>query len=59
MNSDEAEYLTVKEFADKVRMSTHAIYRMLYQNKLPHIRVGEGRGSFRIPVKIAIDALLK
>lgn len=41
--------LTVRECAQMLRVSPGCVYQLVSQNKLPHLRVGCGRGTIRIP----------
>lgn len=39
--------LTVREVADLLRLSEPCVYTMVAGRRLPHLRVGNGRGSIR------------
>ena len=52
-----SEALTVAEVAALLRVSTSVIYDLCAAGKLPHFRVGLGRGTIRIEKK-ALDSLL-
>jgi excisionase family DNA binding protein len=39
---------TIKEVAEILRVSRATLYALCAQGKLPHIRVGTGRGAIRI-----------
>lgn len=44
------EFLTVQEFADKVRMCRHTIFKSIKAGKIYAMRVGVGKKSpYRIP----------
>ena len=40
--------LTVKEVADLLKLSLGAVYALCKAGKLPHHRLGQGRGAIRI-----------
>lgn len=42
--------LSVSEAAHQLRCSTHTIYRLCENGKLPHYRIGDGRGVIRIRI---------
>ena len=43
------EYLTVKEFARKMRLHSNTIYRAIRKGKLNAVRIGSGKkATFRI-----------
>jgi excisionase family DNA binding protein len=39
---------TVRQTADQLQVSTATIYGLCAQKRLPHIRIGTGRGTIRI-----------
>lgn len=39
---------TVKECAEILRVSPATVYQLCARRKLPHVRVGAGRGTIRI-----------
>ena len=53
------EMLTIKECAQAVAgLSEHTIRQLVLQNKLPHIRTGQGkRGKILIPKSALLDYL--
>jgi excisionase family DNA binding protein len=42
------DLLTVKEAAERLRLSQGAVYMLCENRKLPHLRLGVGRGVIRI-----------
>lgn len=44
----EPRFLTVQEAADLVRLSPQTVYRLIAENKIPSIRIGE---NIRIPIR--------
>jgi excisionase family DNA binding protein len=42
--------LSVSEAAQQLRCSTHTIYRLCENGKLPNYRIGDGRGVIRIRI---------
>lgn len=42
------QLLTVKQAAERLAVSSDAIYEMCECGKLPHQRIGKGRGTIRI-----------
>jgi excisionase family DNA binding protein len=49
--------LTVRECAQMLRVSPGCVYQLVSQNKLPHLRVGCGRGRIRIPEEALAEFL--
>ncbi len=43
--------LTVKEYATLFGVSAATVYAMCASGKLPHVRLGVGRGTIRIPLR--------
>lgn len=43
-------YLSVREYAAFFGVSIATVYGMCTQGLLPHVRLGVGRGTIRIPV---------
>ncbi|MEX0703464.1 MAG: helix-turn-helix domain-containing protein [Planctomycetales bacterium] len=41
-------YLTVREVADRLSISPSCVYQLIESGKLPHYRIGIGRGVIRI-----------
>src|SRR4051812_19722986 len=39
---------TVRQVAERLRVSTATVYQLCADQKLPHFRVGAGRGTIRI-----------
>ncbi len=46
--SDPLECLTVAEVADKLRLSEDAVYGLLARGDLRGVRIGNGRGLWRV-----------
>lgn len=44
----EPRFLTVQEAADLVRLSPQTVYRLIGENKIPSIRIGD---NIRIPIR--------
>lgn len=40
---------TVKEIADRLRVSQQTVRNLVASGKLPSVRIGNGRGTIRIP----------
>ena len=40
--------LTVKETAERLKLSVGCVYQLLAERRLPHLRIGCGRGAIRI-----------
>ena len=59
-SNDSVEMLTIKECAQQVSgLSEHTVRQLVLQNKLPHIRTGQGkRGKILVP-KLALLEYLK
>ncbi|HLS03600.1 MAG TPA: helix-turn-helix domain-containing protein [Actinomycetales bacterium] len=49
-----AQFLTVAEVADTLRVSRMTVYRLIHSGEVPSMRVGH---TFRVP-KTAVDAML-
>ena len=47
--------LTVKEAAKRLAVSTDTIYELCESGKLPHQRIGKGRGTIRIRPADLVD----
>ena len=60
-NNDQVEMLTIKECAQQISgLSEHTIRQLVLQNKLPHIRTGQGkRGKILIPKSALLEYLRK
>ncbi|MBD5383410.1 MAG: helix-turn-helix domain-containing protein [Ruminococcaceae bacterium] len=58
-NNDQVEMLTIKECAQQINgLSEHTIRQLVLQNKLPHIRTGQGkRGKILIPKSALLEYL--
>ncbi|MCC7423964.1 MAG: helix-turn-helix domain-containing protein [Planctomycetaceae bacterium] len=41
-------YLTVREVAKRLQVSASCVYQLIDMGKLPHFRIGVGRGVIRI-----------
>jgi len=50
-----AQFLTVAEVAETLRLSRMTVYRLIHSGELPAMRVGR---SFRVP-QSAVDALVE
>ena len=50
--------LTVRESASRLGCSEALVYLLCSQRKLPHVRLGTGRGTIRIPEE-ELEAFLK
>lgn len=57
--NEHVEMLTIKECAQQVSgLSEHTIRQLVLQNKLPHIRTGQGkRGKILIPKSALLEYL--
>ena len=57
--NEQVEMLTIKECAQQIcGLSEHTIRQLVIQNKLPHIRTGQGRrGKILIPKSALLDYL--
>ncbi|MCM1166153.1 MAG: helix-turn-helix domain-containing protein [Ruminococcus sp.] len=58
-NDRQIEMLTIKECAQQVSgLSEHTVRQLVLQNKLPHIRTGQGkRGKILIPKSALLEYL--
>lgn len=58
-NNDQVEMLTIKECARQISgLSEHTIRQLVLQNKLPHIRTGQGkRGKILVPKSALLEYL--
>ena len=58
-NNDQVEMLTIKECAQQISgLSEHTIRQLVLQNKLPHIRTGQGqRGKILVPKSALLEYL--
>ena len=58
-SNETIEMLTIKECAQQIsELSEHTIRQLVLQNKLPHIRTGQGkRGKILIPKSALLDYL--
>ena len=41
-------FLTVREVADRLKVSPGCVYALVTRTELPHLRIGLGRGTIRI-----------
>lgn len=59
LNNDQVEMLTIKECAQQISgLSEHTVRQLVLQNKLPHIRTGQGkRGKILVPKSALVDYL--
>ena len=57
--NEQMEMLTIKECAQQISgFSEHTIRQLVLQNKLPHIRTGQGkRGKILVPKSALLDYL--
>ena len=57
--NEQMEMLTIKECAQQISgLSEHTIRQLVLQNKLPHIRTGQGkRGKILIPKSALLEYL--
>lgn len=57
--NEQVEMLTIKECAQQISgLSEHTIRQLVLQNKLPHIRTGQGkRGKILVPRSALLDYL--
>ena len=57
--NEQMEMLTIKECAQQISgLSEHTIRQLVLQNKLPHIRTGQGkRGKILVPKSALLDYL--
>ena len=46
-------HVRVREYAAAYGVSTATVYGMVAAGKLPHVRLGTGRGTIRIPIDAA------
>lgn len=53
------EMLTIKECAQQINgLSEHTVRQLVLQNKIPHIRTGQGKcGKILIPKSVLLDYL--
>ena len=58
-NESPQQLLTVKEAAKWLNVSPSLIYQLVEKGKLPHHRVGLGRGAIRISVSDITEFLKK
>lgn len=58
-NNGQVEMLTIKECAKQISgLSEHTMRQLVLQNKLPHIRTGQGkRGKILIPKSALLEYL--
>lgn len=58
-SNEQVEMLTIKECAQQVSgLSEHTIRQLVLQNKLPHIRTGQGkRGKILVPKSALLEYL--
>lgn len=58
-NNEQVEMLTIKECAQQINgLSEHTVRQLVLQNKLPHIRTGQGkRGKILVPRSALLDYL--
>ncbi len=45
------KYMSVREYAARHMVCAATVYAMCAQGTLPHVRLGVGRGTIRIPVE--------
>ncbi len=59
VSNDQVEMLTIKECAQQISgLSEHTVRQLVLQNKLPHIRTGQGkRGKILVPKSALLDYL--
>lgn len=59
ITKEQMEMLTIKECAEQVSgLSEHTIRQLVLQNKLPHIRTGQGkRGKILVPKSALLEYL--
>lgn len=57
--NEQVEMLTIKECAQQISgLSEHTVRQLVLQNKLPHIRTGQGkRGKILIPKSALLEYL--
>ena len=57
--NEQVEMLTIKECAQQISgLSEHTVRQLVLQNKLPHIRTGQGkRGKILIPKSVLLEYL--
>ena len=58
-SNEQVEMLTIKECAQQISgLSEHTIRQLVLQNKLPHIRTGQGkRGKILVPKSALLEYL--
>ena len=58
-NGEQVEMLTIKECAQLISgLSEHTVRQLVLQNKIPHIRTGQGKcGKILIPKSALLDYL--
>jgi excisionase family DNA binding protein len=49
------KHFTVREVAERLRISLQAVYLLCSERKLRHLRLGVGRGTVRIPASALAD----
>ena len=50
-------FLTVREVAEKLRVTEQCIYSLIDKKRLPHHRIGVGRGTIRVREEDLTDYL--
>jgi len=50
-------YLKARQFAETYNIALNTVYAMCAEGRLPHVRLGTGRGTIRIPAD-ALDHLV-
>ena len=58
-SNEQVEMLTIKECAQQINgLSEHTVRQLVLQNKLPHIRTGQGkRGKILVPKSALLEYL--
>ena len=58
-SNEQMEMLTIKECAQQINgLSEHTVRQLVLQNKLPHIRTGQGkRGKILVPKSALLEYL--
>ena len=58
-SNEQVEMLTIKECAQQISgLSEHTVRQLVLQNKLPHIRTGQGkRGKILVPKSALLEYL--
>jgi len=59
LETESEEYLTVQEAAELLGIALCTLYKELWARRLPGVRFGRGRGTWRIPRRQLLEAVRK